>query len=193
MADGSGTLPVSDDAAARAALERALDYRFVRGEFADTALSHPSYAHELDGSRGNERLEFLGDAVLDLVVARVLYEARPDWREGQLTRARAALVKKTSLAERARSLGLPDLVKLGKTELITAAERGRPLLIWSLAHIKYASIYIKRNVYFLVHFIIGRKETTLRFEKIPMLYSRLLYVYCTQCTVVTVVNYTTTV
>ncbi len=115
-AAGFGASPVSDDEAARTALERALGYRFVRGELGDTALSHPSYAHELDGSRGNERLEFLGDAVLDLVVAGVLYEARPDWREGQLTRARAALVNKASLAERARCLGLPELVKLGKTE-----------------------------------------------------------------------------
>lgn len=100
----------------RQRLETALGYSFTRKDLADTALAHPSYAHELDGSRGNERLEFLGDAVLDLVVAAVLYTLHPDWREGRLTRARAALVNKTSLAERARALGLPSLVRLGKTE-----------------------------------------------------------------------------
>jgi len=106
---------VSEDDARRE-LERALGYRFREPSLASTALAHPSYAHELDGSRGNERLEFLGDAVLDLVVAGYLYASQPDWREGQLTRARAALVNKSSLADRARALGLPALVRLGKTE-----------------------------------------------------------------------------
>ena len=54
-----------------------------------TALTHPSRAWEEGGGRGNERLEFLGDAVLGLVVAELLFEARPDWPEGGLTRARA--------------------------------------------------------------------------------------------------------
>ena len=107
MIDDNDTQPV---------LERVLGYRFRQPELAATALAHPSYAHELDGSRGNERLEFLGDAVLDLVIAETLYRTHPDWREGQLTRARAALVNKASLAARARSLGLPELVRLGKTE-----------------------------------------------------------------------------
>jgi ribonuclease-3 len=83
---------------------------------AATALAHPSYAHELDGSRGNERLEFLGDAALDLVVAQLLYELHPEWSEGELTRARADLVNKDRLAERARALGLDRLVRLGRTE-----------------------------------------------------------------------------
>ena len=105
-----------DDDDTQRVLERVLGYQFRKPELAATALAHPSYAHELDGSRGNERLEFLGDAVLDLLIAETLYRTHPDWREGQLTRARAALVNKASLAARARSLGLPELVRLGKTE-----------------------------------------------------------------------------
>ena len=97
-------------------LGKALDYGFKDPGLAETALSHPSHAHELDGSRGNERLEFLGDAVLDLVVARMLYERHPDWSEGHLTRARASMVNKEALARRARKLGLDKLVRLGKTE-----------------------------------------------------------------------------
>jgi ribonuclease-3 len=81
-----------------------------------TALTHASAAFERDGTRGNERLEFLGDAVLGLVVARVLYEAHPDWREGELTRARAALVNTRTLAAQARALGLADYLVLGRTE-----------------------------------------------------------------------------
>lgn len=98
------------------ALARATGHAFSNGDLAETALAHPSWAHEADGTRGNERLEFVGDAVLDLLVARALYDRHPDWTEGHLTRVRASLVNKTSLAERARSLGLQELVKLGKTE-----------------------------------------------------------------------------
>jgi ribonuclease-3 len=101
-------------------LDEALGYRFEDPELAETALSHPSYAHELDGSRGNERLEFLGDAVLGMVVAHRLYEANPQWAEGQLTPARAALVNKHELAERARALGLGPFIKLGRTEQLSA-------------------------------------------------------------------------
>jgi ribonuclease-3 len=98
------------------ALGAALGYAFADRELAATALAHPSYAHEVDGSRGNERLEFLGDAVLDLVVAQLLYEVHPEWSEGELTRARATLVNKGSLAGHARGLGLGALVRLGRTE-----------------------------------------------------------------------------
>jgi len=115
-------------AAEEEVLERALGYAFRDRALAATALSHPSHAHEADGSRGNERLEFLGDAVLDLVTARLLFEARPDWTEGELTRARAALVKKATLADRARALGLPELVRLGRTEQRTGGEQKDSIL-----------------------------------------------------------------
>ena len=55
-----------------ALLEERIGHRFERRELLETALAHPSFAHELDGSRGNERLELLGDAVLGLVVAEIL-------------------------------------------------------------------------------------------------------------------------
>jgi ribonuclease-3 len=98
------------------ALEQALGYRFADPALAGTALSHPSWAYENDGSRGNERLEFLGDAVLGLAIADLLYAREPDWPEGELTRARAALVNRRSLALRAQALGLSQLVRLGRTE-----------------------------------------------------------------------------
>ena len=69
------------------------------------------------GAGGNERLEFLGDAALDLVVARLLYQAHPDWDEGELTRARAALVNTHSLADGSRALQLGRYLRLGRTEL----------------------------------------------------------------------------
>jgi ribonuclease III len=104
-----------DDAVAQ--LGRAFGYEFRDHERVLVALSHASYAYETRGDRGNERLEFLGDAVLDLVVGEALYAAHPDWSEGQLTRARASLVRGDALATRARELGLSGLVRLGRTEL----------------------------------------------------------------------------
>jgi ribonuclease-3 len=93
-----------------------LGHRFDDPTLLVTALTHASAAFERDGTRGNERLEFLGDAVLDLVVARLLYLAHPDWREGELTRARSALVNTRFLARQARALGLADYLVLGRTE-----------------------------------------------------------------------------
>jgi ribonuclease-3 len=82
----------------------------------ETALTHPSHSYERDGSRGNERLEFLGDAVLDLIIARLLYQTHPGWAEGDLTRARATLVNTAALAAKARGLELGDYVRLGGSE-----------------------------------------------------------------------------
>lgn len=98
-------------------LSRAVGYAFRDRALVETALSHASYANETDGSRGNERLEFLGDAVLDLSIAELLFEAHPDWSEGELTRARAALVNRAALAQRARAIDLGRFLKLGRTEV----------------------------------------------------------------------------
>jgi ribonuclease-3 len=95
----------------------AIGYAFADRDLLETALTHCSFAHDVDGSRGNERLEFLGDAVLDLVVAQVLYEVHPEWDEGDLTRSRAGLVNQLALSECARSLGLGRMIKLGRTEM----------------------------------------------------------------------------
>jgi ribonuclease-3 len=93
-----------------------LGFLFEDIDLLETALSHPSESYERDGSRGNERLEFLGDAVLDLTIAGLLYQAHPEWSEGDLTRARATLVNSAALAAKARSLDLGDYVRLGGSE-----------------------------------------------------------------------------
>ena len=94
----------------------ALGHRFKDAALLETALAHSSWAHEAGLGRGNERLEFLGDAVLDLVVAELLYGAHPDWTEGDLTRTRAGLVNRDALASCARELELGRHVRLGRTE-----------------------------------------------------------------------------
>ena len=99
------------------ALSERIGHRFRDPALLEASLVHASLAAELGDGRGNERLEFLGDAVLDLVVGELLYARNPDWDEGVLTRARAALIRKESLAEQARRLGLGEFVRLGRTEL----------------------------------------------------------------------------
>jgi ribonuclease-3 len=115
-----------DPAVAR--LEDTLGYHFRDASLAATALCHASFSHESERLPGherapsNERLEFLGDAVLGLVVAEELYREHPDWAEGELTRGRAALVNGAALARCARELALGPLVRLGRTEQRSGGE-----------------------------------------------------------------------
>ena len=83
------------------------------------ALTHRSYAYENDNLPHNERQEFLGDAVLGLVVTETLFAAHPDLPEGQLAKFRAAVVNSRALAGVARELGLGDFILLGRGELAT--------------------------------------------------------------------------
>jgi ribonuclease III len=81
------------------------------------ALTHASYLNEGDaGSSSNERLEFLGDALLGMVVADELFKAFPDAEEGELTRMRSEIVRGTTLADAARRFGLGDAIVLGRGE-----------------------------------------------------------------------------
>jgi ribonuclease-3 len=90
------------------ALERRLGHRF-----SDAALLEQALTHRSAGARHNERLEFLGDGVLGCVIAEELFRRFPALPEGKLTRVRAQLVRKETLAEVAGGLGVPELVQLG--------------------------------------------------------------------------------
>jgi len=98
-------------------LERLIDYRFTDLRLLQKALIHSSYAFE-QGQSGedNQVLEFLGDAVLDLVIGHLLCSRYPDLREGDLTRFRASLVNESHLAFMARSVKLGRFLCLGKGE-----------------------------------------------------------------------------
>ncbi len=80
------------------------------------AMTHRSYAYENDGAPHNERLEFLGDAVLGVVVTDALYRDNPDLAEGQLAKLRAAVVNTRALADVARTQGLGAFIRLGRGE-----------------------------------------------------------------------------
>ncbi len=90
-------------------------YRFRQVKLLETALSHSSYANE-NGTVSYERLEFLGDAVLELCVSERLYKHFPQAREGEMTKMRARLVNEKSLAKLSKKLGLQKYLLLGKGE-----------------------------------------------------------------------------
>ena len=102
---------------------RVLGYVFNDSELLARALTHRSV-----GARHNERLEFLGDALLGMVVAEFLFATYPDADEGQLTRIRATLVNRETLADVARSLGLGELIHLGEGELKSGGWRRDSIL-----------------------------------------------------------------
>jgi ribonuclease-3 len=113
-----------------AALETRLGYRFRDRGLLEHALTHKSKAHE-DPSGGvidNESLEFLGDAVLGLVIADALFRAFPDFSEGQKSKIKAMLVSTTSLAELAERLQLGDHMILGRGEEKTGGRQKQALL-----------------------------------------------------------------
>ncbi|MCL5798513.1 MAG: ribonuclease III [Gammaproteobacteria bacterium] len=97
-----------DETPAPGDLERLLGYRFRSPDLLARALTHASH-----GGEHNERLEFLGDAVLGLAVAETLYHGRPEATEGALTRRRARLVSSRALAAAARRLGLEQRLRVG--------------------------------------------------------------------------------
>lgn len=99
-----------------AAFEARLGYRFRDRGLLEQALRHASRANEDPGQGSNERLEFLGDSVVGLVVAHRLFEAHDSWQEGDLTRALHGLVDQHALAGLARELRLVDVLELGRTE-----------------------------------------------------------------------------
>lgn len=97
--------------------ERLLGYRFTDLRLLQNALIHSSFAFEQPQEcKNNETLEFLGDAVLDLVIGNLLYVQYPDMKEGELTKFRSSLVNETHLAKMAREIDLGQFLLLGKGE-----------------------------------------------------------------------------
>ncbi len=100
-------------------LESRLAVSFVDKGLLATALTHSSYLNENPGvvAESNERLEFLGDAIIGSVIGEELYRLHPEWTEGQLTQARSVLVSGPTLSRVARGLGLGDSLEMGAGEL----------------------------------------------------------------------------
>jgi ribonuclease-3 len=113
-----------------AALEQALGYQFSQEALCETALTHKSWLNERadDGRADNERLEFLGDAVIALVVSDLLMKRFPDHPEGELSKKRAALVNEGGLARVAEQLTLGQWIFLGRGEEQAGGRQKRSIL-----------------------------------------------------------------
>jgi ribonuclease-3 len=107
-----------------------LGYQFKNEKLLEIALTHKSYAYELmkDQPLHNEKLEFLGDAVLDLILSEYLMETFPDRDEGDLSKLRAHLVNESGLALQARKLSLSKYLRMGKGEVLSGGSEKPRLL-----------------------------------------------------------------
>ncbi len=107
-----------------------LEYHFSDQDLIEEAFRHSSYVNEQIGEtfRDNERFEFLGDAVINLIVGHILMERFPDIKEGELSRMRANLVNETQLAGIARMIDVGPYIKLGKGELQTNGREKNSIL-----------------------------------------------------------------
>lgn len=114
-------------------------------ELADTDLLALAFTHRSHGSANNERLEYLGDAVLSFVVAELLFRRFPDASEGELSRYRASLVSGESLAAIAAGLGLGEQLRLGEGELKSGGQRRSTILADALEAI-FGAIYLDQGL-----------------------------------------------
>jgi ribonuclease-3 len=135
-----------------ALLEERLGYRFQRRELLEGALTHSSAVSELRAGRtgkiadeawpeDNERLEFLGDAVLELLTREYLLEKFPEWSEGQLSKSRARIVNARSLEATGRRLAIGEHLRLGRGEEKTGG-REKPALLADAFEAVVAAIYL---------------------------------------------------
>ncbi|MBR4332235.1 MAG: ribonuclease III, partial [Clostridia bacterium] len=117
------------------ALQQAIGYRFTRQGLLKQALTHPSLGHN-----HNQRLEFLGDAVLELCVSEKIYENHPEMQEGAMTRLRQKLVREEKLAQIAREIRLGNALLMDKSCVVTGG-RDNPSVLCDAFEAVLAAVY----------------------------------------------------
>ena len=124
-------------------LEKRIGYSFHNRTLLIHALTHTSYVneHKKESYGSNQRLEFLGDAILDFVAAEYLYSKYPDLEEGDLSRMRASMVSEKPLASSARDIGLQEFLRLGKGEEQTGG-RNRDSIISDAMEAVLGAVYL---------------------------------------------------
>lgn len=98
--------------------QKNISYEFKDKELMETALTHSSYTNEHRDSKSYQRLEFLGDTVLEIVVSTEIYKMFPDFDEGDMSKLRAEMVREESLANFGRQLKINNFINLGKSEVL---------------------------------------------------------------------------
>jgi len=144
-------------------LEGKLSYKFSEPSLLIQALTHKSYANEnrIEGVGHNERLEFLGDTVLDFIISDFIMKLCPESPEGELSKLRAVVVSEANLSRVARDLGFGDYLLLGKGEEQTGGREKNSLLANALEAV-IASLYMDGGLDVAYRFILDRFESDIR-------------------------------
>jgi ribonuclease III len=127
------------------ALDQVLGVTFADVDLRRAALTHRSFAFEQGLDLTNERLEFLGDSVLGVVITTALFHNHPDLPEGQLAKLRAAIVNMQALADVARSLDLGDMVLLGRGEELSGG-REKPSILADALEAVFGAVYLDQGL-----------------------------------------------
>lgn len=133
-------------------LEKEIGYEFKNILLLKNALTHISYAYEI-GVESNEKLEFLGDSILEYISSKYIYEKYPKLKEGEMTKVRAAVVCEKSLYEMAKMLNFSDFLYLGKSERISGGS-SRPAILADSVEAVIAAIYLDGGLEPVEKFII---------------------------------------
>ncbi len=134
-------------------LEKEIGYNFKDKELLKKALTHTSYAYE-HNKESNEKLEYLGDSILEFVSSKYLYKNYTDLKEGEMTKVRATVVCEDSLYEIARKHHFEDYLLLGKSEILNNGRFSKAILADSVEAI-IAAIYLDSDIYVVEKFIIN--------------------------------------
>lgn len=144
-------------------VEKQLGYQFKNQKLLNNALTHSSYINEnkKDYKLNNERLEFLGDATLELIISEYLYKHFPELTEGKLTKMRAQIVCTDSLAESAAKLDISSAVIMGKGEIISGGRRRKSIMANTMEAI-IGAIFLDGGLNEAKDFIMSKLHTIIR-------------------------------
>lgn len=127
-------------------LEKNIGYKFKNKKLLLTAITHTSYANEKRGYHDNERLEFLGDSILEFVISSFLFKENTKLPEGELTKIRASIVRENALKSVADSINLSEYILLGKGEKSTGGDKRASILADAVEAI-FAAIYLDSDIF----------------------------------------------
>ncbi len=150
-------------------LQQSIHYEFKNIHYLKQALTHSSYAneHHMDKHYNNERIEFLGDAILEMISSDVLYHAYPMMQEGQLSKKRASLVCEPALAFTARNLHVGDFLYLGRGESLNGG-RDRDSILADAIEAIIGAIYLDGGIEpakaFIMEFVLNDMENKVLFN-----------------------------
>lgn len=133
-------------------LEKKLKYEFKNKNLIKIALTHTSYAYE-NKVKSNEKLEFLGDSILEFISSKYIYENYPKLREGEMTKVRAQVVCGKTLAKIAKKLGFSDFLLLGKSEKLSG-RKAKDAMLEDSMEAMIAAIYLDSGIEEAEQFII---------------------------------------